>query len=745
MSRQAALSNRVAPPRIGRNCRISMATKLVLADPMNPYLQHETSSICVCLICRVASSCSARFFPNGCNPSLPREKDIPTKGYSPPPPWGSAIRITSPFIRWIIRCRAKLFADITVTFLPGNSLTPLRSMARRRLRLHGFIRARSIFCADASLFCSGKIENPVCQSFRHSSFGFRHYLATLANDHYKKIMKLARWSVGIFLAAPTLLFAADELAERLQPALEAITPDGLLAHIKVLASDELEGRAPGTKGEELSVQYISDQFKQMGLKPGNPDGTYTQEVPLAGIKSEPRMSFTVGDKTLNLKFPDDFVASSARLQPEIKIDKSDVVFVGYGVVAPEYGWNDYKEVDVRGKTILMLIGDPPLPDPKDPSKLDDKMFKGKAMTYYGRWTYKYEIAAQKGAAAAIIIHETEPAAYPWQVVKSSWAKENFELDNPNKNMDAVPARSWITLDVAKRLLADCGQDFDALKKSAITKEFKPVALNAKAKIDIKQALRSFKSHNVIGKFEGADPNLKDEYIIYSAHWDHLGRHPELQGDQIFNGAVDNASGDAAVIALASAFPKADPAPKRSILFMCTTAEEAGLLGAKWYAEHPLYPLGKTLADINIDSMNVWGKARDIEDVSYGVSTMDDALAAAAKRQSRTAIPNSRPEKGHIYRADNFEFAKVGLPSLYIGKGEHLFSRPENGPLRSDEYDLKDYHQPSDDVKPDWDLSGAVQDVDLLFEVGYQVANADKFPEWKPGNEFKPKRDAMMKK
>src|SRR5213076_2699470 len=256
---------------------------------------------------------------------------------------------------------------------------------------------------------------------------------------------------------------------------------------------EFEGRAPGTKGEELSVKYISDQFKQIGLKPGNPDGSYVQEVPLAGIKSEPTMSFTVGDKTTELKYPDDFVASSARLQSEIKVNNSDVVFVGYGIIAPEYGWDDYKDADVRGKTILMLINDPAIPDPKDPSKLDDKMFKGKAMTYYGRWTYKYEIAAQKGAAAAIIIHETEPAAYPWQVVRSSWAKENFELENPNKNMDAVSARSWITLDVAKKLFSDSDQDFDALKKSAITKDFRPVALNAKADIEIKQQIRSFKS------------------------------------------------------------------------------------------------------------------------------------------------------------------------------------------------------------------------------------------------------------
>ena len=552
-------------------------------------------------------------------------------------------------------------------------------------------------------------------------------------------MKISRLLLAIFFSAAALLLGNGELTERLQPALEAITPAGLLAHIKVLASDEFEGRSPGTKGEALSVKYITDQFKKIGLKPGNPDGTYTQEIPLAGIKSEPRMSFVIGDKTIDLKYPDDFVASSARLQPEIKIEKSDLVFVGYGVVAPEYAWDDYKNVDVRGKTLLMLIGDPPVPDPKNPSKLDDKVFKGKAMTYYGRWTYKYEIAAQKGAAAAIIIHETEPAAYPWQVVKSSWGKENFELDHPNKNMDAVSARSWITLDVAKKLLADCGQNFDTVKKLAVTKDFQPVTLNAKANIEIKQQIRSFKSHNVIGKLEGSDSKLRDEYIIYTAHWDHLGRHPELQGDRIFNGAIDNASGVASVIELAGAFSKLNPPPKRSVLFMATTAEEAGLLGAKFYAEHPLYPLEKTLADINLDSMNVWGKARDIEDLSLGFSTLDDLLAAAAKRQGRSAIPDSRPDKGKIYRADNFEFSKAGLPSLYIGKGEHLLSRPETAPLRSDEFDSTDYHQVTDEVHPDWDLSGAVQDVQLLFEVGYEVANGDKFPEWKPRSEFKAKR------
>ncbi len=528
-----------------------------------------------------------------------------------------------------------------------------------------------------------------------------------------------------------------------QAALQSITPDVLLNHIKVLASDEFEGRAPGSKGEELSVKYISDQFKQVGLAPGNPDGTYLQNVPLAGITTTPTASFSVKGQTMALKYPDDYVASSARLQSDIKVDNSEMIFVGYGVVAPEYGWDDYKDVDVRGKTIVMLINDPAIPDPNDPSKLDEKMFKGKAMTYYGRWMYKYEIAAQKGAAAAVIIHETEPAAYPYSVVKTSWSKENFELDNPDKNAGSVAVRSWITLDVAKKLLSDSGQNFDELKKAAIRKDFRPVKLNATATFNLKQDVRSFTSHNVVGKLEGSDPVLKNEWVIFSAHWDHLGKHSELKGDQIFNGAVDNASGVAGVLALAGAYRKLEPAPKRSLLFMSTTAEEAGLLGANYYALHPLYPLAKTLADINIDSMNVWGKTRDVEDTSFGMSSLDDLLAKYAQGQGRTTIPNPRAEKGSIYRADNFEFAKVGVPALYIGKNEHLLARDADAPLRADEFDLHDYHQVSDQIQPDWDLNGAVQDVQVLFEVGQDVANGSQFPEWKPGNEFKPKRDAMM--
>jgi Zn-dependent M28 family amino/carboxypeptidase len=547
----------------------------------------------------------------------------------------------------------------------------------------------------------------------------------------------------LFLGA--FAFAAEPPAVPKEAA-DAMTAADLLKHIKVLASDEFEGRAPGSKGEELSVKYISEQFKALGLKPGNPNGTYIQEAPLAGIITAPTASFTIGDKKTDLKFPDDYVASSARLQSEIKAADTDIVFVGYGVVAPEFGWDDYKDVDVRGKTILMLINDPAIPDPADPAKLDPKMFKGNAMTYYGRWTYKYEIAAAKGAAAAVIIHETVPAAYPYSVVISSWAKENFEIDAADKNAGAVQIRSWVTLDAAKKLLADCGQDFDALKKTALTREFRPVTLKAKATFDLKQTVRPFKSRNVVGKIEGSDPKLKEEWVIYSAHWDHLGRHEELKGDQIFNGASDNASGVGGLLELAAGYRKLKPAPKRSILFMATTAEEAGLLGAKFYAENPLYPLPKTLADINMDGLSLWGKTRDIEDISFGNSELDDMLAAATTKQGRVMNPNSQPEKGGFYRADNFEFSKVGLPSLYTGAGRDVIGKPPGfGQQKKDEYVAKHYHQPSDQVDPAWDLSGAVEDLKLLFEVGYQVANGEKFPEWKPGTEFKAKRDEMLKR
>jgi hypothetical protein len=319
----------------------------------------------------------------------------------------------------------------------------------------------------------------------------------------------------------------------LKPALESISGDDLLKHIKVLASDEYEGRAPGTKGEELTVAYLTDQFTRLGLRPGNPDGTFVQNVPLVGFTAEPHAVLTSGQNPLELRFPEDYVAVSHRLQPEIKVQHSDVVFVGYGVIAPEYGWDDYKGVDVKGKTIVMLINDPAIPDPTDPSKLDPKMFKGSAMTYYGRWTYKYEIAAEKGAAAAIIVHETGPAGYPYEVVSGSWSRENFDIKSNDGSGNRVAVESWITLEKARKLFAIEGKDLDALKKAAIRPDFRPVPLNVKASFTIKNRLREVQSRNVIARLDGSDPKLKDQYVIYTAHWDHLGKDEKLKGDQVF--------------------------------------------------------------------------------------------------------------------------------------------------------------------------------------------------------------------
>ena len=539
--------------------------------------------------------------------------------------------------------------------------------------------------------------------------------------------------------------AATAVPPELKPAFDSIQVNDIMQHTKVLSSDEYEGRGPGTKGEELSVKYLTEQFQRLGLKPGNPDGTYLQKVPLAGFAAQPTASFTAGSKKIDLEFPKDYVAVSRRFVPESKVENSDIVFVGYGVVAPEFGWDDYKGVDVRGKTIVMLINDPAVPDPTDATKLDTKMFKGNAMTYYGRWTYKYEIASEKGAAAAIIIHETGPAGYPYEVVSGSWSRENFDIQRPDKNMGRVAVESWITSDRAKELFTASGQDFDALKKAAVTKDFKPVALKAKANFNVKNTLREINSNNVVAKIEGSDPTLKNEYVVYSAHWDHLGRDPKLQGDQIFNGALDNASGTAALLEIAEAFTKLATPPKRSILFLAVTAEEKGLLGAKYYATNPLYPLNKTAANINMDGVNQWGRTKDITMVGDDTSTLIDLLKETAAAQGRSVKPDAEPEKGFYYRSDHFEFAKVGVPALYTDAGQDYIGKDASySQQKRDEYTNKDYHKVSDEIKPDWDLSGAIEDIQMLTWIGYRVAQTEKLPEWKAGTEFKAKRDESMR-
>jgi Zn-dependent M28 family amino/carboxypeptidase len=528
-------------------------------------------------------------------------------------------------------------------------------------------------------------------------------------------------------------------------AAESITVEGLLAHTRALAADSMEGRAPGTPGEERTVAYLTRQFQALGLQPGNPDGSWVQNVDLIGYTSRPTATVTVGGRPIALRFPDDFVASSRHERAETRVDSSEIVFVGYGVVAPEYRWDDYKGVDVRGKTILMLINDPAVPAAGATgagAALDTAMFKGRAMTYYGRWTYKYEIASEKGAAAAMIVHETGPAGYPYEVVRGSFAAEQFDIPSATAG-SRVPVEGWISLDRTRALLAAAGYDFDSLKAAAARPDFRPVVLpNARASFDVDVASRRVQSKNVVARLEGGA--RRDEHVIYTAHWDHLGRDTALRGDQIYNGALDNATGTAALLELAKAFKALPEPPARSVLFLAVTAEEKGLVGAKYYAEHPLYPLERTAANINMDGANQWGRTSDVVVVGLGNSTLDDVLARVLATSGRTTVPDAEPQKGFYYRSDHFEFAKQGVPALYTDAGTSYVGRDSSyGMTKREEYTARDYHKPSDEIKPDWDLSGAVEDLRALFRVGYLVAQEPRMPEWKTGTEFKARRDSVM--
>ena len=547
--------------------------------------------------------------------------------------------------------------------------------------------------------------------------------------------------ISLLLAGVMLVGCSRRLARDAEAAAESITAEAILDHIRVLASDEFEGRLPGTRGEDLTVDYVIKQFQEMGLKPGASGGSWTQAVPLVGYRGEPSAELVAAGRKIALKYPDDYVAVAPRLEPLTAVEDSEIVFVGYGAVAPEYGWDDFKGVDVRGKTLLMLINDPAVPDPVDPARLDERLFKGRTMTYYGRWTYKYEIAAQRGAAAAIIVHETEPAGYPWGVVQNSWGGENFAV--AGERGERVAVQSWLTLEKTKELLGASGLDFEALKRAAARSDFRPVRLPARATFRIRNTLRQLASRNVIARLEGAEK--PEECVLYTAHWDHLGRDNSLEGDQIFNGAVDNASGVAILIEIARAFARLEPKPSRTVLFAALTAEEQGLLGAKYLAEHPVCPLEKTLANINIDGMNPWGRTRDFVVVGLGNTTLDELAEGLARRQGRVLRPDAEPEKGFFYRADHFEFAKKGVPAFYSHAGTDFLDKPPGyGEQKRKEFTERDYHKPSDEIKADWDLAGAVEDARLLMLLGFEVSRAEQWPQWKPGTEFRARREAILR-
>ena len=521
-----------------------------------------------------------------------------------------------------------------------------------------------------------------------------------------------------------------------------IDTQSLLAHTKTLSSDQFEGRAPGTHGEELTVKYLVDHFRRAGLEPGNPNGTYVQKVPLVGITPAPApLVLRKGTEQQTLKWKDDVVAWTKHVAEKAELKDSEIVFVGYGVVAPEFNWDDYKGQDVKGKTLLMLVNDPPVPDPSNPSELDAKTFGGKAMTYYGRWTYKYEIGAQKGAAGVLIVHETGPAGYGFNVVQGKTG-EQFDLVTPDRNMGRSAVEGWITLDQSRNLLRLAGQDFDALKAAAAKRDFKPVPLGVTASMTIRNRLRTIDSQNVAGRLPGADARLRSEYVVYTAHWDHFGK----SADGIFHGAEDDALGCAALIEMAKAFKQLPAPPRRSILFLAVTAEEQGLLGSQHYSVTPLHPLTKTAGDINMDSWNVHGRTRDITLIGLGASDLDEYVRDAAAEQGRIVKADPEPEKGMYYRSDHFNFAKQGVPALDPDSGvEYIGKPPDYAKKMRDEWTEHRYHTPQDVVLKDWDLTGTNEDLKVLFAVGYRVAQADKMPEWKPGSEFKAKREQMLRR
>ena len=547
-----------------------------------------------------------------------------------------------------------------------------------------------------------------------------------------------RWLAAALLFAPGPAAAQipvpppEALARQLQPALDSITADELLAHMRVLASDQFEGRQPGTPGERLTVEYLAGQFRSAGLQPGNPDGTFVQRVPIVAYIPRPVLSITAGETTRELRYPEEYVGRSRSMVPSTHIEASGIVFVGFGIEAPEFGWDDYHGLDVRGKTLLMLEGEPR--KPAEPGQERALRFRSTA-TYYGTRQYKYEVAASKGAAAVFFVHDPHNSTMTFEQLQARCAKESFELI-PEHPSDRVEADGWLAAAGFEQIAADAGKDAATLLQQATRDDFEPVAMNATARIDITTRLRAFDSYNVVARLEGSDEELNDEYVIYSAHWDHLGRNPALRGDQIHNGAIDNAAGAAQLLEIAEGFAALERAPRRSILFIATTAEEIGFLGAVHYTERPLFPLSGAVANINLDAGNVWGRTTDVTNMGYGLTSLDDVLEAAATRQNRTFIAEPFAGGSYFFLSDQFMFARAGIPSVFPSAGETYVGRPAGfGERKWAEYGSR-YHTVSDEIEADWDLSGAAEDARWLLDAGYAMAQDSAAPSWNSGVEFR---------
>ena len=546
----------------------------------------------------------------------------------------------------------------------------------------------------------------------------------------------ARFSVFLALALALNCGGGSENAPaasgdtvRVAPGIGAET---LLASTQILASDEFEGRAPGSPGEDKTIAYLTQQFSNLGLVPGNPDGTWVQQVPLVGITPLAGDTLTVATagQTRTLNPGADYVAWTKHVVDQVEID-AEFVFVGYGAVAPEYDWDDFEDVDVAGKILLFLVNDPPLAD----------AFGGRAMTYYGRWTYKHEIAAEKGAIGSFVIHETGPAGYPWEVVGSGPHGESFDLVASDRNLSRAKVEGWLQRSSAEALFDMAGLDFEEAKRQAADRSFRPVPLGVSGSARVRNTLRTIDSQNFGAMLSGSV--APDEVVMYVAHWDHLGTDESVAGDQIFNGAADNATGTAGLIEIARAFTQAAERPRRSVLFLAVTAEEQGLLGSKHYGTNPLYPAASTVAAINMDVLNTWGRTRDLTVVGMGQSELDDLAAEVAGLLGRTLNPDPEPEKGFYYRSDHFSFAKAGVPAFYADPGIDYLDKPEGyGIEKREQYTAEDYHKPSDELKSDWDLSGALEDLTFVYQLGSRLASSEDWPEWSETSEFRAIRETQ---
>ncbi|GAB3038083.1 M28 family peptidase [Bowmanella dokdonensis] len=547
-------------------------------------------------------------------------------------------------------------------------------------------------------------------------------------------MKKSLWALSLVPLVMTLgcsePYKQQDLPEKnnFDEAYASISTDLLSEHTRILSSDEFEGRLPTTVGETKTVDYLVSEFKKLGLQPGNGD-SYLQPVNLLEITADPNVTLKLGSQELNYK--ENMVVATKREQTSVSLENSELVFVGYGVNAPEYEWNDYEGLDVTGKTVVILVNDPGFENP------DSGKFQGKTMTYYGRWTYKYEEASRQGAAGALIVHETAPASYGWSVVANSWSGPQYSLASEDGNAGRVAVEGWISLEAAEQLFKEAGQDFYAMKAKAQQGPFHQALGGLTASVTVNSELEHSESNNVIATLPGS--KVPEEHIIYTAHWDHLGKDENLEGDQIYNGAHDNATGTASLLAVAKAFSELNQAPARSVTFLAVTAEEQGLLGSAYYAEHPVIPLDKTVANLNMDAMNVLGRTKDVAVVGKGKSELENYLEKAATRQGRTLTQEDRPEAGSYYRSDHFSLAKQGVPALYAKGGTEPWDE------QTAEYRKKTqvitrgcYHQVCDQFRESWDFSGVQQDSQMLFEVGYDIATSDDWPKWNPSSEFQRK-------